>query len=168
TTTAASGGWSTTLPSEPALADGTYTFSASVSDTNGNAATPPATQPVTVAETLPTITMAAIDGNDVINASQAAAGVTISGTETGADGSTVTVTILDASNTVVETLTTTAASGGWSTTLPSEPALADGTYTFSASVSDTNGNAATPPATQPVTVAETLPTITMAAIDGND
>src|SRR6202034_2400621 len=163
-TTASGGSWSTTLTSTQAeaLANGTYTFSASVSDSSGNAATP-ATQTVTVQETAPTIHMAAIDGNDVINSSQAAAGVTISGTESGADGQTVTVTVLNADNVVVDTLSTTASGGSWSTTLTSTQAeaLANGTYTFSASVSDSSGNAATP-ATQTVTVQETAPTIHMA------
>ena len=171
TTTAAAGTWSTTLTSAQAeaLANGTYTFSAAVSDSSGNAATP-ATQTVTAQETAPVITMALIDGTNVINAAEAAAGVTISGTETGANGQTVTVTITNtATDTVVDTLTTTAAAGTWSTTLTSAQAeaLANGTYTFSAAVSDSSGNAATP-ATQTVTAQETAPVITMALIDGTN
>jgi hypothetical protein len=99
-----------------------------------------------------------------------AAGVTISGAETGANGQTVTVTITNtATDTVVDTLTSPAAAGSWSTILTGAQAeaLANGTYTFSAAVSDSSGNAATP-ATQTVTVQETGPTITMAAIDGTN
>src|SRR6202011_440680 len=151
-----------------ALADGTYTFSATVTDQFGNASNT-ATQSVVVHESGPSITMAAVDGNDVINASQAAAGVTISGTETGADGQSVTVQILDSKKVLVDTLTTTSSGGAWSTTLSSAQAkaLADGTYTFTATVTDSFGNASNT-ATQSVVVHESGPSITMAAVDGND
>ena len=57
-----------------------------------------------------------------------------------------------ATDTVVDALTTTAEAGTWSTTLTSAQAeaLANGSYTVSAGVSDSSGNAATP-ATQTVT-----------------
>ena len=108
----------------------------------------------------PTIAINAIDGNNVINAAEAAAGVTISGTETYVDGQTVTVEILNSSNTVVDSYTTAAASGAWSVnvTKAQAQALADGNYTVTANVSDDFGNAATQ-ATQAITVGETVPTI---------
>ena len=170
TTKASEGAWSATLSSADAkaLADGTYTFSATVSDQSGNASTA-ATQTVVVHESGPSITMAPVGGNDVITAAQASAGVTISGTETGADGQTVTIQILDSKNTVVDTLTTKASKGTWSTTLSSADAkaLADGTYTFSATVSDQSGNASTA-ATQTVVVHESGPSLTMAPVGDND
>ena len=70
-----------------ALANGSYTVTANLTDVAVNPATE-ATQTVTVQETGPTITMAAIDGTDVINAAEAVAGVSISGTESGANGQT--------------------------------------------------------------------------------
>jgi 5-hydroxyisourate hydrolase-like protein (transthyretin family) len=170
TTTSSAGAWSTMLSSAQAkaLADGTYTFAATVTDQFGNASNT-ATQSVVVHESGPNITMAAVDGNDVINASQAAAGVTISGTETGADGQTVTVQIVDSNKVVVDSLTTTSSGGAWSTMLSSAQAkaLADGTYTFAATVTDQFGNASNT-ATQSVVVHEGGPNITMAAVEGND
>ena len=50
-------------------------MSAQVTDANGNQAS--FSQAVTVAETLPTLTIAPVDGNNVINAAEAAAGVAL-------------------------------------------------------------------------------------------
>ena len=71
TVNAAGTSWSATIPSSdaPALANGTATVSAQVTDVNGNQAT--ASQTVTVAETGPTVTIAAVDGNNVINDAEA-------------------------------------------------------------------------------------------------
>ena len=86
-----------------------------------------------------------IAGDNVVNASEAAAGFTISGTETGANGQTVTVKIVNSSNAVVDTYTTTALSDGtWSVgvTAAQAQALANGSYTVTTNVSDTAGNLA--------------------------
>ena len=140
---------------------------ADVSDAAGNPATE-ATQTLTVDEHAPTI---AIDsnlaaGDNTVNISEAAAGFAITGTTTGAEsGQTVTVHIVDGSNAVVDSYTTTAGSGTWSVnvTAAQAQALADGSYTVKADVSDAAGNPATE-ATQTLTVDEHAPTI---AIDSN-
>ena len=169
TTTAGSGTWSVnvTAAQAQALADGSYTVKADVSDVAGNPATE-ATQTLTVDEHAPTM---AIDsnlagGDNTVNISEAAAGFAITGTTTGAEsGQTVTVHIVDGSNAVVDSYTTTAGSGTWSVnvTAAQAQALADGSYTVKADVSDAAGNPATE-ATQTLTVDEHAPTI---AIDSN-
>jgi hypothetical protein len=131
---------------------GTAPVTASVADAAGNPAS--ATQSLTVDETVPTITIAAITGDNSINFAEAQAGFAISDSETGADGQTVTVAILDASGRIVDSYTTTAAGGAWSVSVRAgdATALADGTYTVTASVADAAGNPAS--ATQSLTVDE--------------
>ena len=169
TVNAAGTAWSATIPSTDAtaLANGTATVSAQVTDVNGNTAT--ASQAVTVAETGPALTINAVEGNNVINAAEAAQGVALSGTVSGiAANSTFTVTVTDNGVTHNYTATVNAAGTAWSATIPSTnaTALANGTATVSAQVTDVNGNTAT--ASQAVTVAETLPTVTIAAVEGNN
>ena len=169
TVNAAGTSWSATIPSTDAttLANGTATVSAQVTDVNGNTAT--ASQAVTVAETGPTLTIAAVEGNNVINAAEAAQGVALSGTVSGiAANSTFTVTVTDNGVTHNYTATVNAVGTNWSATIPSSDAqaLANGTATVSAQVTDVNGNSAT--ASQAVTVAETGPTLTIAAVEGNN
>ena len=93
----------------------------------------------------PMIAIATIAGDNSINAAEAQAGFPISGSETGADGQTVTVTIVDDTGRVVDSYTATAAGGTWSVNVTGAQAtaLADGTYTVTASVSDAAGNSAT-------------------------
>ena len=168
TTTAAGGAWSVQVtPAEAiALADGSYRVTAATSDTFGNQGI--TTQTLTVDQTPPTVTIAAITGDNVVNLSEAQTGFVIAGTETGADGQTITVQIVDHANRVVETYTTTGAGGTWSVNVSSADAtaLADGTYTVTASVSDPAGNPAA--TTQTFTVDETPPTITVAPITGDN
>ncbi len=104
--------WTATIPSTDAtaLANGTATVSAQVTDANGNVS-PLATQTVTVAETGPTVTIAAVEGNNVINATEAAAGVPLTGTVSGiAANSTFNVTVTD--NGVVKTYVATVNGAG--------------------------------------------------------
>src|SRR5581483_11665100 len=123
--------------------------------------------------TAPTIAITPIDGNNIINNAEAAAGVTISGTATAGsavvNGQTATITIVDATNAIKDTYTTTISNGAWSVnmTAAQAQALANGSYTVEANVSDVAGNPA-PTASQAVTVAETLPTVTINPIDSND
>ena len=170
TTTVSNGTWSVdvTKAQAQALADGSYTVAASVSNATGDSAQ--ASQPLTVDETAPTIAIKPIDGNDIINASEAAqsGGVTISGAAThplingnsAINGQTVTVDIVNGSNVVVDSYTTTVSNGTWSVdvTKAQAQALGDGSYTVTASVSDAAGNPAQE--TQVLTVDETSPVIT--------
>src|SRR5207302_5921912 len=106
TSTVTNGTWSVnvTAAQAQALADGSYSIKANVSDAAGNAATT-ASQAITVDETAPTIAITTpVAGDNVINKSEAAAGVTISGTATAGgaavNGQTATITIVDGSNAI--------------------------------------------------------------------
>ena len=87
-------------------------MSAQVTDANGNQSTV-ASQTVTVAETGPTVTIALVDGNNVINFAEAhaAGGVPLSGTVTGiAANSSFQVTVTD--NGVTKSYTATVNAAG--------------------------------------------------------
>src|SRR6202041_1650193 len=89
----------------------------------------------------PTIAIAIttpIADDNVVNKAEAAAGFAISGSETGADGQTGTVKIVNSSSQVIDVLTTTGASGAWSVNVTSveAQALANGGYTVKADVSN--------------------------------
>src|SRR5262249_51803858 len=119
-TVGAGGTWTATIPSSDAatLVNGPATVSAQVTDTYGNQSTL-ASQTVTVAETLPTVSINAVDGNNVINAAEAAAGVPLSGTVSGfAPNSTFLVTVTDNGVTKSYTATVNAAGTGWNATIP--------------------------------------------------
>src|SRR5205823_5944080 len=168
--TVTNGTWSVnvTAAQAQALADGSYSIKANVSDAAGNAATT-ATQAITVDETAPTIAITTpIAGDNIINKTEAAAGVTITGTATAGsggaavNGQTATITILDGSNAIKDTLTATVTNGAWSVnvTAAQAQALADGSYSIKANVSDAAGNAA-PTATQAVALETLAPTVTI-------
>ena len=146
--TAAAGKWLVTVtPAQAtALSDGDYTVTATITDSTGNLVQ--ASQPITVDQTPPTIAITTIAnvGNNIINADVANSGFTISGTETGADGQQVTVTILDSQGHVIGSYATTAGSGFWLVNVSATAAqgLADGNYTVSVIVSDAAGNPAAP------------------------
>jgi hypothetical protein len=168
TVNAAGTGWTATILAGDATgpADGTATVTAQVSDQYGNVSLP-AVQTVAVHETLPTVTINAID-NGLINA--AAAGVSLSGSVSGlAANSTFLLTLSDGAFSNHYTATVNGASTGWTTTIPAgdATALADGTATVTAQVTDQYGNDSTL-VVQTVAVHETLPTVTINAIDGND
>jgi len=153
-----------------ALPDGaSYTVTASVSDAAGNAATP-ATRPVrTVDSTTPTISIAVVAGDDVIDDSEDQS-VSLSGSTSGVEnGQSVSVTLVDAGGTVVYSGSALVSNNAWSIPGVDLSALPDGTsYTVTASVSDAAGNAATP-ATRPVsTLDTTAPTISIAVVAGDD
>ena len=114
------GAWSVNVTAlqAQALADGSYSIKANVSDVAGNAATT-ATQAIVVDETIPTIAITSpVAGDNIINKTEAAAGFTISGTaapgSAGVNGQTATITIVDSTNVVKDTYTTTVTAGAWS------------------------------------------------------
>ena len=91
-------------------------------------------------------------------------GVTISGTATAGsaaiNGQTATITIVDSSNVVKDTYTATVTNGTWSVnvTAAQAQALADGSYSIKANVSDAAGNAAST-ATQAIALETVAPTV---------
>ena len=132
---------------------------------------PPATETVMVDETPPTITIDAVNSNNVINKAQAAAGVTISGTVSDPElngssdvaGQIVTVTLNGKTYSG-----TVQADGTWSVNVGTTDAqaLADGNLPVTANISDKSGNPA-PQATRTVTVDQTTPTVTVTSDNTN-
>ncbi|BED23434.1 hypothetical protein VEE46_32020 [Escherichia coli] len=162
-TVAANGSWSTTVPAADmaALRDGDASAQVRVTNVNGNSAT--ATHEYSVDSAAPTVTINTIASDNIINASEAAAGVTVSGTSTAQTGQTLTVT-LNGTN----YQTTVQADGSWSLTLPASDltALANNGYTLTATVSDLAGNPGS--ASKGVTVDTTAPVISFNTVAGDD
>ncbi|ELJ5192557.1 Ig-like domain-containing protein [Escherichia coli] len=163
TTVAANGSWNTTVPAADmaTLRDGDASAQVRVTNVNGNSAT--ATHEYSVDSAAPTVTINTIASDNIINASEAAAGVTVSGTSTAETGQTLTVT-LNGTN----YQTTVQADGSWSLTLPASDltALANNGYTLTASVSDLAGNPGS--ASKGVTVDTTAPVISFNTVAGDD
>ncbi len=158
------GSWSVSVPPADvsALTASNYTVSAAVSDKAGNPAS--VNHNLTVDTSVPVVTINTVAGDDVINATEHARAQIISGSATGAaTGSTVTVTIGSSTFTTVLD-----ASGNWSVGVPASvvSALANGTVTINASVTDAAGNSGS--ATHLVTVNTGLPSITFNAISGDN
>ena len=153
--------WSITVTSTQAqaLANGSYTVKADVSDVAGNAASE-ASQALTVNKAALSIAITTpIASDNIVNAAEAAAGFSIQGTTTGvADGQIATITIVNSANTVLFTFNPVVSGNAWSVTVPGTDHLPDGSYTIKADVSDRVGNQA-PEATQTLTVDETAPAI---------
>ncbi|HDQ0250194.1 TPA: Ig-like domain-containing protein [Escherichia coli] len=163
TTVAANGSWSTTVPAADmaALRDGDASAQVRVTNVNGNSAT--ATHEYSVDSAAPTVTINTLASDNIINASEAAAGVTVSGTSTAQTGQTLIVT-LNGTN----YQTTVQADGSWSLTLPASDltALANNGYTLTATVSDLAGNPGS--ASKGVTVDTTAPVISFNTVAGDD
>ena len=163
TTVAANGSWSTTVPTADlaALRDGDASAQVRVTNVNGNSAT--TTHEYSVDSAAPTVTINTIASDNIINVSEAAAGVTVSGTSTAETGQTLTVT-LNGTN----YQTTVQADGSWSLTLPASDltALANNGYTLTATVSDLAGNPGS--ASKGVTVDTTAPVISFNTVAGDD
>ncbi len=150
------------------LPDGVYTVAATVLNADGNPAAP-AVQQVTLHETLPTVTLAEVNGTDTVNASQAAASVTLSGTTTGiANGAMVDIVVTNSSNVTIASFSADDTGSGYSHTVGPGAlhSLPDGAYTVTATATDAFGN--TNSAVQSITVHQTLPTIQIAAVNGNN
>jgi probable HAF family extracellular repeat protein len=155
--TANNGTWSYTLPSEVAtkLLDsvGGPPYSVEIIDVQNNQIVASAQENVIVSEgnTQPVITVNPINnGTDIITPTNALQGITVSGTQTGFDGQTVTIDIGTLNSgpgtppaaTQFET-TVTAQNGMWSATIPADAVLAlpvdTAGYNIEASVHVPNG-----------------------------
>ncbi|EII4820134.1 Ig-like domain-containing protein [Escherichia coli] len=160
---AANGSWSTTVPAADmaALRDGDASAQASVSNVNGNSAT--TTHAYSVDATAPTVTINTIAGDDILNAAEAGAALTITGSSTAEAGQTVTVTLNGANYTgTVQT------DGSWSISVPPADlsALTASNYTVSAAVSDKAGNPSS--ANHNLTVDTSVPVVTINTVAGDD
>ncbi|HFT1106358.1 TPA: Ig-like domain-containing protein [Escherichia coli] len=160
---AANGSWSTTVPAADmaALRDGDASAQASVSNVNGNSAT--TTHAYSVDATAPTVTINTIAGDDILNAAEAGAALTITGSSTAEAGQTVTVTLNGANYTgTVQT------DGSWSISVPPADlsALTASNYTVSAAVSDKAGNPTS--VNHNLTVDTSVPVVTINTVAGDD
>lgn len=113
------------------------------------------------------LTIDPINSGFPLNASEAAAGLPLSGATIGVeDGQSMTVSISDGiSSPLIYSATVTG--NVWSVTVPSGAAtmLADGTATVTADVSDQAGNPA-PQASQSSAVDETAPMLAISSVNG--
>ncbi|KYP85534.1 BNR/Asp-box repeat domain protein, partial [bacteria symbiont BFo1 of Frankliniella occidentalis] len=156
---AADGTWSTTLPAADAagLADGTYTR-----DIAGNSSR--ASGSLQVDATAPEVTINTLAGDDVINSTEHAQALVISGSSTGTVSGNIVNVVIDGHsyNTVVD------ASGNWSVGVPASiiSGLADGSYKVTASATDTAGNVGS--AGQNVVVNTAAPVFTINDMAGGD
>jgi hypothetical protein len=159
----ADGNWTATVPSADlaGLKDGDASVQVGVTNAHGNSAS--AGREYSVDATAPTVSIDTVAGDNVINASEAAAGVAISGTTTAEIGQTVTVTLGGKS------YTAQVQQGGiWSVNVPGTDlsALADNGYTVQVSVSDAAGNPGS--AGKAITLDTTPPTVSFNAVAGDN
>ena len=165
TTVDASGYWSVGVPASviSALADGTVTLSATITDSAGNSSTQ--THDVVVNTASVALTFNTLSGDDVINAAEAGASLVINGSSAQfASGTQVTITLNGKSYTA-----TIQSDGAWQTTVPAADvgALADGaSYQVSASAQDSAGNSAS--ATHTISVDTTAPVISVNTLSGDN
>ncbi|MGP3591575.1 Ig-like domain-containing protein [Vagococcus sp. WN89Y] len=138
------GSWSITMPSG-ALAgvpDGPVAVKVTVTDAAGNSTTQTTSFTLDAsAANAPQIQVDKISGDDFVNAQEANAPLTVSGTTTNVEsGQQVTVTLNGKNYTA-----TVGAGGSWSVDIPATElaAVPDGSQTISVSVSDVAGNPAT-------------------------
>ncbi len=159
----ADGNWTATVPSADlaGLKDGDASVQVSVTNAHGKSAS--AGREYSVDATAPTVTIDTVAGDNVINGSEAAAGVAISGTTTAEVGQTVTVTLGGNSYTAQ-----VQQGGVWSVNVPGTDlsALADNGYTVQASVSDAAGNPGS--AGKAITLDTTPPTVSFNVVAGDD
>ncbi|MCG3098800.1 Ig-like domain-containing protein [Enterobacter sp. DRP3] len=163
TTVDDSGNWTYTVPSADLahLKDGDASVQVSVTNVNGNSAS--AGREYSVDATAPSVTINTLAADDILNATEAQADLTVSGTSTAEAGQTVTVSLNGK-----EYTTTVGADGGWTLSVPAADlaALGDGSVTVTASVGDKAGNPAS--ADRTLTVDVTVPAVTINTVAGDD
>ncbi|CAI0737340.1 Antitoxin of toxin-antitoxin stability system [Serratia fonticola] len=140
-TVQADGSWSTSVPAADLalLTNGSVTITAEVADKAGNPAS--ATHDVTVDLTQSALAIAPITGDNQLNAIEAAAGISISGSSTNvAAGASITIAL---NGKFYEAIVQ--ADGSWTTTVPSADLtiLGDGNLTVTVSATDEAGNLVT-------------------------
>ncbi|HDT2076987.1 MULTISPECIES: Ig-like domain-containing protein [Enterobacter] len=162
-TVGADGKWTTTVPAADLtnLKDGDASVQVSVTNVNGNSSS--AGREYSVDTTAPSVTINTLAADDILNATEAQADLTVSGTSTAEAGQTITVSLNGKDYT-----TTVGADGGWTLNVPAADvaALTDGSVTVTASVSDKAGNPAS--VDHNLTVDVTVPAVTINTIAGDD
>ena len=159
----ADGSWSLNLAAQDlaGLKDGDASVQVSVSNQHGNSIS--AGRDFSVDTLAPTVTIAAIAGDDVLNAAEAKESLTVSGTTTAEAGQSVTVKINGHEHTAE-----VGADGRWSLSVPAADlaGLTDGTAKITATVEDRAGNSGAGERTLAVDL--TPPTVTINDIAGDN
>ncbi|WP_411704772.1 Ig-like domain-containing protein [Edaphovirga cremea] len=143
-TVGADGNWSLTIPAEvlSGLGNGGYSLTATLTDSAGNSTqiTHDFTVDTTV-ETLPTLTLDAFTGDNVLDAAERQVQQTLSGTTTNVEAGQFVLITLNGKTYSAEVQ----ASGNWSINVPAADLalLVNGDTTISATVTDASGNPAT-------------------------
>lgn len=158
------GNWSVKVPAADmtSLKDGDAKVNVSVTNVNGNSAA--AGHELSVDATAPQLSINNITADNILNAAEAGAGLTVSGNSTAEAGQTVTVTLNGVNYTA-----TVQMDGRWSTTVPAGDLakLTDGSnYDVEASVSDKAGNSAD--TAREVLIDVTAPVVSINVIAGDD
>lgn len=168
TVTGAGGEWTVTVPAEvlQSLPNGQAVFNVTASDAAGNSATTTHTISVAADATRPPLlTINPVTNNNIIDAAERDAGVTLTGTTLNVQaGQQVTVTLgpLLSWTGVVD------ADGNWAVTVPASAlaGLNNGSYTLDVSVTDAAGNPATD--SRDFTVNTDLSAIVVTPLTGDD
>ena len=159
----ADGNWTATVPAADlaGLKNGDASVQVSVTNVNGNSAS--AGREYSVDATAPSVTINTLATDDILNATEAQADLTVSGTSTAEAGQTVTVSLNGKDYTA-----TVGSDGHWTLNVPAADlaALGDGSVTVTASVSDKAGNPAS--ADHNLTVDVTVPAVTINTVAGDD
>lgn len=157
-TVQADGSWSTSVPASAlaAIANGTSEINASVIDKAGNPAS--SSENITVNNLLSGLSVDPVTGDNLLNASEAAAGVTISGSSVNVPVNGVVTITLNG-----KTYTATVGVGGaWSAQVSAADlaTLSDGPNTIKVSATDATGNPVTGTDTLNVVI-HNLPSVTL-------
>src|SRR5690606_17085541 len=159
----ANGAWSVKVPAADAqaLGDGTWTVNVSGKDAAGN--TVNGSQTIGVDTAAPTIAVATVAQDNIINAAEHHQPLTLSGKTTAEAGQIVTVTVNGKNHTA-----TVGSDGTWSVTLPASEvqSLANGEHTLTVNVSDKAGNGSSTQAH--FTVDTVAPVVTINTVAGDD
>uniref|UniRef100_UPI002619D7D4 Ig-like domain-containing protein n=1 Tax=Halomonas sp. TaxID=1486246 RepID=UPI002619D7D4 len=151
-----------------ALADGNYTVIATVTDAAGNQGTDQRDFSVaTGANSLPTVSIDTIAGDDIVNATEHGQAMTITGETTKLVAGDKVEVELNGKSYAVDV----AADGSWSVNVAAADvaALADGDYTVTATATDATGNQGTDQRDFSVVAGtDKLPTIAIDTIAGDD
>ena len=134
--------------------DGLWTTATTITDVAGNVS-PVDNDTFTLAANAPTISIAPIAVDNIINADEASGDVPISGTTSAEPGQTVTVRLNGQPFTTI-----VQPDGTWSVNVPSSAIPADGQYNVTADVTSAAGTPASR-ASQPITIDTTVPVITI-------
>ncbi|MCL6183857.1 Ig-like domain-containing protein, partial [Acinetobacter baumannii] len=173
----AAGTWTVNVPGSGLVADTDKTIDATVTftDAAGNSSTVSDTQLYTLDTTAPDVdrvnfTVDSVTADNVINASEAAGEVTITGVlkNIPADATTTVVTVVV--NGVSYTATVDKAAGTWTVSVPGSGLVADTDKTIDATVTftDAAGNSSTVSDTQTYTLDTTAPTVVLEDVSTND